>query len=807
MTYSSGERERLKRELQAWAAKIRERDSGRRLRKRGVIESRIRAQKRDQIPDNLCTEVQGLQEVLSKIPSRVEPISLNVLDLPARVSNALARIRALSFKDLKELGAVGFAELEGIGTTSIRALQSEIVNVIRGFSEGTLELPETTSPRGTQRLGQVTHQEPTLEALPTLHELWLNLLRAAGAAEGQTTPNLEVITARYGLRDGVRHTLEEVGQRLGVTRERIRQREASVVKRLRNPTYLAFRKASRLIREHLESHYVAPLSAIIGQGSERDVDLRGMARLVTRVSGAELDVVGGFWIARLGGASPKLAKLLSQAVDRLPAQLGWKDAALVGRNLMNEPNLADEVAVGILVIGLPAEVVFGSDGRPVAIRHRAVDLAEAVYIVLRETEGPLTLREMGERVLERFRKWSSNRIEQKIGTAILDDYRFVQVGNGTYDLSSRFPVVANEQRAMLDATHEVLAGLGKPTDTSFLLRKIRQRINVPGAVNRYSLFWMLKSDQRFLVPRRLHVGLQEWRTGIQSTPFAAALVSVLEEAKVPLTEREVHKRLLSTRSPQLYGVSQGLERLARQGRVLKVAPQTYAALSSLQVPQEASEAIKAGLDGYVAEYGLPIVARFLRDTLVQQAPMVGNLSDAHVDYVLGTDEDLVRIGYGVYVPIDVAGAWRRDPISAHATYLLKTRDEAVQAAELLWILEEAHQLQGARIWERLLRVPEIQLYPFGYLGLREWGAAGWRRALETVWDKVIGELRTIRDELPSWLDLEAAKALRDLAQARGETWVFERFKLESYLQSPGTADRAPVAGFSSSDPREGDLAN
>jgi RNA polymerase primary sigma factor len=55
---------------------------------------------------------------------------------------------------------------------------------------------------------------------------------------GSLTPREgRVIQLRFGLKDGRAHTLDEVGRKFGVTRERIRQIEAKALRKLRHPRY------------------------------------------------------------------------------------------------------------------------------------------------------------------------------------------------------------------------------------------------------------------------------------------------------------------------------------------------------------------------------------------------------------------------------------------------------------------------------------------------------------------------------------------------------------------------------------------
>ena len=56
---------------------------------------------------------------------------------------------------------------------------------------------------------------------------------------------VRILQLRYGLVDGESYTLEEVGKKLGVTRERVRQIEAQALSRLRHPTH------SRKLKDYL----------------------------------------------------------------------------------------------------------------------------------------------------------------------------------------------------------------------------------------------------------------------------------------------------------------------------------------------------------------------------------------------------------------------------------------------------------------------------------------------------------------------------------------------------------------------------
>jgi RNA polymerase primary sigma factor len=74
-----------------------------------------------------------------------------------------------------------------------------------------------------------------------------NLLREhlESVLDGLPPREVRILQLRYGLLDGQAYTLEEVGRKMGVTRERVRQIEAQALSRLRHPAI------RRKLREYL----------------------------------------------------------------------------------------------------------------------------------------------------------------------------------------------------------------------------------------------------------------------------------------------------------------------------------------------------------------------------------------------------------------------------------------------------------------------------------------------------------------------------------------------------------------------------
>jgi len=107
-----------------------------------------------------------------------------------------------------------------------------------------LSLETPTDDEEDSMLGDFIEDD---EAPPPDDTATYNLLKEHLGTVLDSLPPREVriLQLRYGLLDGQSYTLEEVGRKMGVTRERVRQIEAQALSRLRHPS------VKRRLRDYL----------------------------------------------------------------------------------------------------------------------------------------------------------------------------------------------------------------------------------------------------------------------------------------------------------------------------------------------------------------------------------------------------------------------------------------------------------------------------------------------------------------------------------------------------------------------------
>ena len=93
------------------------------------------------------------------------------------------------------------------------------------------------SPVGDAENSTLGDYIPDLDAIEPMEEVMRDNLRESvrESLDGLPEREREVLELRFGIKDGVYHSLEEISNFFGLTRERIRQIESSALRKLRDP--------------------------------------------------------------------------------------------------------------------------------------------------------------------------------------------------------------------------------------------------------------------------------------------------------------------------------------------------------------------------------------------------------------------------------------------------------------------------------------------------------------------------------------------------------------------------------------------
>ncbi len=151
--------------------------------------------------------------------------------LPVHVHELMGKVRYAEFALLQQLGR----EPTEVEVAAELELPIERLREVKVAAQDVASLDKPIGEDGDATMGDLVTDERAIdpEAQATMVLSRFEVERALGAL---SLREREVLMLRYGLVDGEEHTLEDIGEQFGLTRERIRQIEKKTLTKLRHPS-------------------------------------------------------------------------------------------------------------------------------------------------------------------------------------------------------------------------------------------------------------------------------------------------------------------------------------------------------------------------------------------------------------------------------------------------------------------------------------------------------------------------------------------------------------------------------------------
>jgi RNA polymerase primary sigma factor len=151
--------------------------------------------------------------------------------IPVHVTETLQKIRKAAQSIVKNKGEEPTCE----ELAKKAKIPLKKVRDLLRLTQETLSIETPVGPNGNGQISDfIEDNDITSPPDTVIHSSLRQKIREA--LKNLTDRETQILEMRYGLVDGREHTLEEVGERFKVTRERIRQIEMKAIRKLQNPT-------------------------------------------------------------------------------------------------------------------------------------------------------------------------------------------------------------------------------------------------------------------------------------------------------------------------------------------------------------------------------------------------------------------------------------------------------------------------------------------------------------------------------------------------------------------------------------------
>ncbi len=154
-----------------------------------------------------------------------------IIRIPANMLDSIRRILRIARELQAKTGATPSAEEIALAA----GVEIDKVNIALETSQDPVSLDSWTSTDQSSRIGDFI-EDKTVEAPWQAVQTRLLKEQIDTVLNGLEEKERQIIRLRFGLDDGQASTLKEIGERFGISRERVRQIESKALQKLQHPT-------------------------------------------------------------------------------------------------------------------------------------------------------------------------------------------------------------------------------------------------------------------------------------------------------------------------------------------------------------------------------------------------------------------------------------------------------------------------------------------------------------------------------------------------------------------------------------------
>jgi len=459
-----------------------------------------------------------------------------------------------------------------------------------------------------------------------------------------TQKSLFVIKARFGYENGKRKTLEEIGNMIGLTRERVRQIIVKEIKRFNHPVR---KKVLQSLIENIERllHHYAGIISIndlakdeyFNSGDKKQ--LRFLMNLSAELFKERYRIIDRYFLTSLDDNEIKVLHFQIREAA-LKCQFPVDEKVFL-KNIISSIGLISEDYLIYHLIH--REHIQISKGK--VLSPGRLSIPQRVKLIMRDIDKPMHFTEIAKLYRNYFVdiKIKASDLEHAMHARIGDSKDFIIVDPGTFILRDKFKIPHNIEE-IVDKSKEILRTLKSLSDTRYLINELKRRNIDVGNLNKYSLKTILLDYPGFISYKKFEIGIEELADKYERKPLNDLIFEILSSTVKPMHSKTIWREILKQRGFPKYAIEQ---RLVDNPRFIRVAPATYTVAKNIAQYEEKQRIIINFAKEWITLKKNAISAFFISEVLKETSEFK-DLSLGLVENVLATSPEFIRLPNGFY---------------------------------------------------------------------------------------------------------------------------------------------------------------